>query len=250
MSKMEMTVTCSGTKRSPSTDQFKPEQFKPEQFKPEQFTAKEPGSALTHFIAFIMAVCLIPPLLIHGINSGLSDVQVVSLVVFIFSMILLYGASTAYHTFRLSDNGCQVLKKIDHMMIFVLIAGSYTPICAIHLADRGGYWLLALVWTIALLGIAFKFFWINCPKWVSSILYIGMGWVCILAWRDILVSLPSLSFNLLLTGGIVYTIGGIIYALKLPFLDGQFKNFGTHELFHLFVMGGSICHYLAIYLSV
>lgn len=240
MNKMEMTVTCSGTKRSLPT----------EQFTHEQFTAKEPGSALTHFIAFILAVCFIPPLLIHGIKSGLAGGQVASLVVFIFSMILLYGASTAYHTFRLSENGCRILKKMDHMMIFVLIAGSYTPVCAIHLADCGGYWLLALVWAIAFIGIVFKFFWINCPKWVSSILYIGMGWVCILSWQDIVSSLPSLSFSLLLAGGIVYTVGGVIYALKLPFLEGKFKNFGTHELFHLFVMGGSICHYLAIYLSV
>lgn len=235
MNKMEMTAGCSNPKIT---------------LVPDKFAVKEPGSALTHFIAFILAVCSIPPLLIHGINSGLTDTQTVSLVVFIFSMILLYGASTAYHTFRLSDSGCQVLKKMDHMMIFVLIAGSYTPVCVIHLADCGGYRLLTLVWIIALLGIAFKFFRVNCPKWVSSILYIGMGWICLLAWRDILTSLPSLSFGLLLAGGVVYTIGGVIYALKLPFLDEKFKNFGTHELFHLFVMGGSICHYLAIYLSV
>jgi hemolysin III len=140
-----------------------------------------------------------------------------------------------------------MLKKMDHMMIFVLIAGTYTPICTIAIGGRVGYGLLALVWGIAVVGITIKAFWIHCPKWFSSVLYIGMGWVCVLAFTEILNALSPAAFGWLLAGGIIYTIGGVIYALNLPLFDERHKNFGTHEIFHLFVMGGSACHFIVMY---
>lgn len=102
------------------------------------------------------------------------------------------------------------MKKFDHMMISVLIAGTYTPVCLIAIRGTLGYTLLAIVWGIAIFGILLKAFWINCPKWVSSVLYIGMGWTCILAFTQILNSLSREAFLWLLTGGIIYTIGGVI----------------------------------------
>ena len=134
------------------------------------------------------------------------------------------------------------------MMIFILIAGTYTPICIIALPQPLGVRLLALVWGIALVGIVVKMFWVTCPKWFSSILYIGMGWTCVLAFTQILNSLSKAAFGWLLAGGIIYTIGGIIYALKLPIFNAKHKYFGSHEIFHLFVMGGSICHFIVMYL--
>ena len=140
-----------------------------------------------------------------------------------------------------------IFKKLDHCMIFVLIAGSYTPVCLIVLHGHIGLVLLALVWGIAALGIIFKLCWVTCPKWVSSVLYILMGWICVLAFTQIINALPKAAFNWLLAGGIIYTIGGVIYALKLPIFNAHHKYFGSHEIFHLFVMAGSICHFIMMF---
>ena len=205
----------------------------------KHFKLKDPGSAITHFIGMMMAMFAATPLILRAMRAP-DTVHVISLSIFIVSMILLYAASTTYHTFDLSERTNKILKKLDHCMIFVLIAGSYTPICLIVLHGRTGFMLLALVWSIAILGIIFKLCWVTCPKWVSSVLYIAMGWVCVLAFTQILNSLPAAAFNWLLAGG-------IIYALKLPIFNAHHKYFGSHEIFHLFVMAGSICHFIMMF---
>ncbi|KAI4439393.1 MAG: hemolysin III family protein [Ruminococcus sp.] len=207
---------------------------------------KDPGSAITHFIGMLMAIFAAVPLLIRAAHEP-GQIYVISLAVYAASLILLYAASTTYHTFDLSEKINTLLKKIDHMMIFILIAGSYTPICLLVLKGRTGITLLSLVWGIAIAGILIKAFWVFCPKWVSSILYIGMGWTCVLAFTQILNSMSAAAFGWLLAGGIIYTIGGVIYALKLPIFNSRHKNFGSHEIFHLFVMGGSACHFVVMY---
>lgn len=205
---------------------------------------KDPGSAITHFIAMVLAIAAMTPLLVKASQkSG----HFLSLLIFILSMIGLYGASTIYHTLDISPKINQMLRKLDHMMIFILIAGTYTPVCMIVLGDRTGWLLLALVWAIAAVGIVINAFWITCPKWFSSLIYIAMGWVCILAITKIISALPKAGFLWLLAGGIIYTLGGIIYALKLPIFNSRHKNLGSHEIFHLFVMGGSLCHYVMMY---
>ena len=205
---------------------------------------KDPGSAITHFIAMVLAIAAMTPLLVKASQkSG----HFLSLLIFILSMIGLYGASTIYHTLDISPKINQMLRTLDHMMIFKLIAGTYTPVCMIVLGDRTGWLLLALVWAIAAVGIVINAFWITCPKWFSSLIYIAMGWVCILAITKIISALPKAGFLWLLAGGIIYTLGGIIYALKLPIFNSRHKNFGSHEIFHLFVMGGSLCHYVMMY---
>ena len=207
---------------------------------------KDPGSAITHLIGMILAAIVSIPLIIKSFLSG-DYVRIVSLIVFTLSMIGLYGASTAYHSFNISPRINKKLKKLDHAMIFVLIAGSYTPICTIVLGGKVGYGLLAVIWTIAILGIVFKMFWVTCPKWVSSVMYIAMGWLCIVAIAPIIHALSRASFGWLLAGGIIYTVGGVIYALKIPWFENHWKNFGLHEIFHLFVMGGSLCHMILMF---
>lgn len=214
-----------------------------------QHHIKEPGSAITHFIGMLMAIFAAVPLLIKAAHEP-SRIYVISLAVYSASMILLYAASTTYHTFDISAKINTILKKWDHMMISILIAGSYTPICLLVLKGKTGLILLAIVWSFAIIGILIKAFWVYCPKWVSSILYIGMGWTCVLAFTQILNSMSHTSFIWLLTGGIIYTVGGIIYALKLPIFNMKHKDFGSHEIFHLFVMGGSICHFVVMYAFV
>ena len=207
---------------------------------------KDPGSALTHFIAMILAIIAAIPLLSKaGHASG--HMHISALAIFILSMIGLYAASTIYHTLDISPKINKLLRKIDHMMIFILIAGTYTPVCMIVLGDKTGWTMLTLVWGIAIVGILINALWITCPKWFSSLIYIAMGWVCILAITKILSSMPRAGFMWLLAGGIIYTVGGIIYAMKLPFFNSRHRYFGSHEIFHLFVMGGSLCHYVMMY---
>ena len=214
-----------------------------------QITIREPGSAITHFIAMMMAVFAAVPLLVKaGVQSGQENF--LAMAIFMGSMILLYGASATYHSVDLTGKSLRVFRKLDHMMIFVMIAGSYTPVCLIVLHNKIGYILCALVWATAILGIVFKAFWVTCPKWISSVLYIGMGWLCVLAFMPIIHALPKAGFGWLLAGGIIYTIGGVVYALKLPIFNAKHKNFGSHEIFHVFIMLGSACHFIVMYCFV
>ncbi len=211
-----------------------------------KFRIKDPGSAITHFIGMVMAAIASVPLLIKAAHQP-DSVYIIAMSVYAASLILLYAASTTYHTFDISERVNKLLKKIDHMMISILIAGSYTPVCLIALKGRLGVILLSIVWGIAIAGILIKAFWIFCPKWVSSVLYIGMGWTCVLAFTQLLNNLAPAAFGWLLAGGIIYTIGGVIYALKLPLFNSRHQNFGSHEIFHLFVMAGSACHFIVMY---
>ena len=207
---------------------------------------KDPWSALTHFIGMLLALFATAPLLVKAAFSG-DMMHVYAMAVFMLSMVLLYAASATYHAFGIGDRLYIILKKIDHMMIPVLIAGTYTPICLITLKDGIGSIMLTIVWSMAVISILVKAFWVTCPKWFSSLIYIAMGWVCILGMSNIVKSLSRPAFIWLLIGGILYTAGGVIYALKLPIFNAKHKVFGSHEVFHLFVMGGSMCHYIVMY---
>lgn len=209
---------------------------------------KDPGSAITHFIGMMMAVFATVPLIIKALSEG-TDVTLCCLV-FMVSMILLYGASTMYHSFDMGERKNKILKKFDHAMIFVLIAGSYTPVCLLVIGGKTGIILLSLVWTVGILGIIFKLCWVTCPKWLSSVMYIAMGWMCVMAFTPIMNNTATSEFVWLLTGGIIYTIGGIIYAIKTPRVKAyneSHRYFGTHEIFHVCVMLGSLCHFVMIY---
>ena len=214
-----------------------------------QITIREPGSALTHFIAMLLAAFAATPLLTKAALYA-SRESIITLSIFCVSMILLYGASATYHSLNLSGRPLRIFRKIDHMMIFILIAGSYTPICLTVLGGKLGYTLLAVIWGLALFGMLLKACWITCPKWFSSVIYIAMGWACVAVFGPLLQVLPTAAFLWLLAGGIIYTIGGVIYALKLPLFNAKHEFFGSHEIFHLFVMAGSFCHFIFMYCYV
>ena len=194
---------------------------------------KDPWSAITHGVAGALAIAGAAPLLIKAASVREAPLHIVALAIFILTMILLYTASTVYHSVDSTEKVNRRLRKMDHMMIFVMIAGSYTPVCLIALHNRIGYILCGLVWTVAILGILLKGLW--------------MGWLCVLAFVPIFHSLPKAGFGWLLAGGIIYTIGGVIYGLKLPLFNARHKDFGSHEIFHVFIMLGSACHFILMY---
>ena len=204
---------------------------------------KDPVSALTHFIGAVLSCVAVVTLVIRAIEVG-TVLHIVSFSVFGLSLVALYSASTLYHMIDKPEAMRNVYRRIDHMMIFVLIAGTYTPICLIALNGTVGYTLFAVIWAVAVSGIIMKALWLTAPRWLTAVLYILMGWLVILAIQPIISALPEEGFRWLFAGGVVYTIGGIIYALKWPLKNN--KWFGFHELFHIFVLGGSFCHYMLV----
>ena len=200
---------------------------------------KDPVSAITHFIGFLAAIPAIICLIIKSFQEA-SIIHVAAFTIFGISILLLYGASTVYHALPVKKETEVKLRRIDHMMIFVLIAGTYTPVCLINLRGVVGWSLLALVWAFAIGGILLKIFWLNAPRWLSTAIYVIMGWLVVLAFYPLEKAVPMGGIALLAAGGIIYTLGAVIYALKWPKFN--FKRFGFHEIFHLFVMGGTALH--------
>ena len=213
------------------------------------FRLKDPASAITHFIGMVAAISAAPFLLERAAQTGQSR-SIISSLLFIVSMIMLYGASTFYHAIITNDKATLLLKKLDHIMIYFLIAGSYTPVCMLVLPSSIGTPLCLIVWGLAAAGLFLTAVWVDSPKWLNSTIYIAMGWLCIFAIRSIYHYMCSQAFFWLFMGGIIYTIGGVIYALKLPVFNKLHPGFGGHEIFHLFVMGGSICHFIFMFLYV
>lgn len=205
---------------------------------------KDPVSALTHFSGFIVAIPILI-LLVYKSSVIATPWHVVSFAIFGLALMGLYGASTVYHWACIDKDKEKILRRIDHMMIFVLIAGTYTPVCLVPLRGVWGWTLLALVWGLALAGIILKAVWLEAPRWLSTAIYVIMGWVVVIAFFPLTKAIPSGGIALLVAGGVTYTIGAIIYATKwIPFKN---KWFGAHELFHLFVMGGSLFHIIFMF---
>lgn len=205
---------------------------------------REPINALTHLIALVV-LCPVTIILTYFgyLKGGLK--YLVPFLIFCISITSLYLASTFYHMLPVKDNIVKILKKIDHMMIFVLIAGTYTPVCLIILNSKFGDTILITIWTIAILGMILKMFWIHMPRWFSTCIYVLMGWLSVIAFFPLLNAINIHGIFLLLLGGIIYTIGAVIYAIKYPKI--KFKYFGFHEIFHLFVIGGSLCHIIFMF---
>ena len=197
---------------------------------------REPISGLTHLVGVVLAVIALVVLLAAG--AGRVD-QLVAFGIFGCSLIALYSASALYHLLPLSPAAVARLRRLDHMTIFILIAGTYTPICVLALED--GWGLLGLVWTLALSGVVLKLLWMDAPRWLSVGLYLAMGWVAVVAASAIFRAVPSGGIAWIVGGGLVYSAGALIYGLKRPNLVPGV--FGFHELWHLFVMAGSACHF-------
>jgi hemolysin III len=200
---------------------------------------KDPVSALTHFAGFITAIPILI-LLVYKSSVSATPWHIFSFIIFGLALMALYGASTIYHWACISKEKEKILRRIDHMMIFVLIAGTYTPVCLVPLRGAWGWTLLCLVWGLAIGGIVLKALWLEAPRWLSTAIYVLMGWIVVIAFYPLTQAVPSAGIKLLVAGGVTYTIGALIYAIKwVPF---QNKWFGAHEVFHLFVMGGSLFH--------
>ena len=205
---------------------------------------REPVNGLTHLAGGLLACVGFVVLLARAASVGRTD-QIVAFGIFGFSLIALYSASTLYHLLQLSPAGIARLRRVDHMMIFVLIAGTYTPFCLLAL---GGAWragLLILVWGLALCGILLKLSWMAAPRWLSVALYLGMGWVAVIAAPALLQAMPPVGIAWVLGGGLVYSAGAVVYGLRQP--DLVPGVFGFHELWHLFVVAGSACHFWAVF---
>ncbi|MHB9149733.1 MAG: PAQR family membrane homeostasis protein TrhA [Thermoleophilia bacterium] len=194
---------------------------------------------------------------IHGVGAGLSAAALALLVTFavqasdgwklagaiVFGVTLLleFAASTLYHSFP-QPRVKHVFKVLDHAGIYLLIAGTYTPFIVVILRESGYWWMLAVVWTMALIGIVAEAFWVYRPKWVSVVVYLTMGWLVVVAIRPLAAHLAEPGVWLLAAGGLAYTLGTIFYVLK------QVRY--THAVWHLFVLGGAVCHFLVVALYV
>lgn len=205
---------------------------------------KEPVNSLTHlFGAFLSIYGLV--LLVYNAAIYGTVWHIVSFSIFGASLILLYSASGIYHALNLSDKVSTILRKIDHMMIYFLIAGTYTPITLVALRGGWGWALFGIVWGAAVAGMIMKGFWINAPRWLSTLSYILMGWIVVIAFFPLIKSVPWEGIAWLIAGGIAYTIGGVIYGTKSPKIATKYLGF--HEIFHIFVLIGSFCHFWLMY---
>jgi len=208
---------------------------------------RDPVSAISHFIGFILAIIGTIVLIIRGTRAG-GALYAVAFAAFGVAIICLYLVSALYHWLNLGEKGTLILRKLDHMMIYFMIACSYTPICLIALPGLWRKWLLISIWTLAIGGILLTLFWFKAPRWLTTGIYILMGWLAVVTLVPMSRVFSLAGFFWLFGGGIFYTIGGIIYGLKKSFIN--LPGFGFHEVFHIFVLLGSIFHYFLMLLVV
>ncbi|MFL0200703.1 hemolysin III family protein [Exiguobacterium acetylicum] len=209
---------------------------------------REPINGLTHLGGAVFAFVGLLALVIKASLERGASLAIVAAIIFGVSMMALYAVSATYHMVLASDRAIAIWRRLDHSMIYLLIAGSYAPFCLVSLNGPTGWVLFSIVMLIAISGITFKLVWFNSPRWLSTTLYIGMGWIMVFAITPLAQVLSPLGIGLLFLGGIFYTIGGIIYGLKPRILS--FKHLGFHEIFHIFVLLGSLAHFLCVYFFV
>lgn len=213
---------------------------------------REPINGFTHLIGALLSLIgliamIIKVTTITNFSSNLA-LAITAVVIFGVSLILLYSASATYHLAIASDKIIAFLRRLDHSMIFILIGGSYMPFCLLALHGVTRIFFTSLIVALTLGGVLFKMIWFKCPRWISTGLYIGMGWMAIFVIYPLYSSISLSGIIWLLSGGILYTLGGIIYATKPKFLT--FKHIGFHEIFHIFILLGSLSHFICIFTYV
>ena len=208
---------------------------------------REPINSLTHLAGLLLSVAGMILLLARALEeptaAGLTGALVFSL-----GLIGLYSASTVYHWAKASPPVIARLRTLDHIMIYILIAATYTPICLLALNQLTGGVLLGVIWTLTLTGIILKLVWTSAPRWLYTGLYLGLGWAAITVIYPLIQALPAMAIVLMVSGGLSYTVGAVIYGLKPRRL--RVGPFGFHEIFHLFILAGSLLHFLMVYLYV
>ena len=213
----------------------------------DPYDGLRPWSAITQGAGAVLALAGTVLLLGRAARLNCDGWHMFSFLVFGLSMVALYTASTLYHCLNTGVKGRVRLRKLDHASIYLLIAGTYTPMCLVVLRQEGnwGWTLFAAAWGIALAGLVLCIVWIASPRWVTAGLYIAMGWMGVTALVPLVQRLPSLGFFWLLGGGILYTVGGVLYAVKWPGRNNP--RFGCHEIFHVFILAGTLFHFLLMY---
>lgn len=217
----------------------------PEEKGRDPYDGLRPWSAMTHGAGVLLAILGTVLLLVRSRIAGGSAWHYVTFSIYGAAMIGLYTASTLYHCINTSVAGRIALRKYDHASIYFLIAGTYTPICLVPLRGPWGWALFGVIWGLALMGLAMTLVWINAPRWVTAGIYLFMGWLAVIAIYPMSRILPLQGLFWLLLGGVLYTIGGVLYALKWPGRSNP--RFGCHEVFHVFIVLGSVCHFLLMY---
>ncbi len=202
---------------------------------------RDPISGLTHLGAAILAFFGLIALIVLAWGE---PAKLTSLIVYGVSLILMFAASATYHMTISTPKVISILRKVDHSAIYLLIAGTYTPFCIINFSGFWKWGLLAIIWSLAIIGVGIKVFIINAPRWVNAGVYLIMGWLVIAAMQEMLNALPIAALLWLIVGGVIYTLGAIIYITKkLDFVPGVF---GFHEVWHIFVILAAAAHYISI----
>ncbi len=202
---------------------------------------REPVNSLTHWGATILALAGLVVLLVVGWGK---PIKIISLVIYGISLIFLFSASATYHMVRVKDKALEIFRKIDHAAIYFLIAGTYTPFCVNAFAGFWKWGLLSIIWSLALIGILVKVFYIRAPRWLNAGIYLVMGWLCLAAIGQMLAVLPVWVLTWLFVGGAIYTLGAVVYVTKIfNFFPGVF---GFHEVWHIFVMLAAAAHFVAV----
>ncbi|MEH7118283.1 hemolysin III family protein [Neobacillus vireti] len=209
---------------------------------------REPINGLTHLAGAVLSFVGLLMMVIKASMITPTPLSITAVIIFGVSMILLYSASATYHMVIARDKVIAFLRRLDHSMIFVLIAGTYTPFCFISLSGKTGAILFSIISAVALSGVVFKMVWFTCPRWISTALYITMGWMIVFVFSPLSGSLNPVGLFLLILGGIFYTIGGVIYGAKPKFMETKYLGF--HEIFHIFILLGTLSHFLTVYLYV
>jgi hemolysin III len=207
---------------------------------------REPINGFTHLAGAFLSFAALLAMVIKASIEKSSPLAIAAVIIFGISMILLYSASATYHMVMARDKVIAFLRRLDHSMIFILIAGTYAPFCIISLNDRIGWVLFSIISVAAVSGVLFKMIWFKCPRWISTIIYVAMGWMIVFVSSPLSHVINKTGLFLLLLGGIFYTIGAVIYGSKPNFL--KFKLMGFHEIFHIFILFGTLAHFLSVYL--
>jgi hemolysin III len=202
---------------------------------------REPVNSLTHWAGALLALAGLIALLVVGWDT---PAKVISLTVYGLSLIAMFSASATYHMVRVRERALEVFRKIDHSAIYLLIAGTYTPFCVNAFEGFWKWGMLAIIWSLALIGIVVKVFYIRAPRWLNAGIYLLMGWLAVSAAGQMLAALPAWVFGWLIAGGVIYTLGAVVYITRIfNFRPGVF---GFHEMWHIFVMLAAAAHFVAV----
>jgi len=202
---------------------------------------REPVNSLTHWAGAVLAIIGLIALL--TVSWG-TPAKMISVTIYGASLIFLFSASATYHAVNRKDRVLEIFRKVDHAAIFLLIAGTYTPFCVNAFTGFWQWGLLVIIWSLALIGVMIKIFYINSPRWLNAGIYVVMGWLGILGAGQVLTNLPVWVISWLVAGGVIYTLGAVVYSTKMfNFVPGVF---GFHEIWHIFVMVAAAAHFIAV----